>query len=404
MTDTPSSSSPVHLDAEQKAALALFEPPAEGEIESEGEIEGAGTTRTTRAYLDSATYGLPPRTTVESLERAARQWQAGSARWKEDWDLEAEVCRAHVARLFGLVKTGEPDQGPGEREISLMPAVSVASGLVASAVPDGGEVLLAEEDFTSVTFPFLVVAQSGRIRVRSAPVEDLADAVSPETSMVAVSVAQSADGRLADLAGLRQALDRAREQGAAGRLYVDASQALGSLPLDLRALGVDYASCAAYKWLCCPRGVAFFYVREGLWQEPQALTASWRGGDDPYGRYYGTDLALAEDATRFDVSLAWHPWVGARHALDALVTLGDRARFELGNGAARHFTRRLGLETPPAGIVTLSVSDGTAVAAEAERRGLRISARAGGARVSFHFYNTPEQADLAAEVLAPYLP
>jgi len=44
-------------------------------------------------YLDSATYGLPPRPTVEALHQALDAWQSGTADWVHDWDACGETAR-----------------------------------------------------------------------------------------------------------------------------------------------------------------------------------------------------------------------------------------------------------------------------------------------------------------------
>lgn len=342
-----------------------------------------------RLYLDSATYGLPPKATTRALRRALDGWRDGSARWTEDWDREGDTARRLLAQMIHA----------GERDVSLQPAVSMASGIVATAIPGGGEVLLAEGDFTSVSYPFVAAAEAGRIRWRAVPLDRLAESVTRDTSMVAVSAVQSADGRAADLAALRQACDIHD-----ARLYVDASQSLGILPMDVHRPRVDYLAVAGYKWLCCPRGTAWLYVHPDLHHEPWPVAASWRGGDDPYGRYYfvpgqGTDLGLADDAARFDVSLAWHAWVGARHSLEALTQLGDEERFRIGHGAACHFARLLDLPKPDAGIVTLEISGGDEALHALEAKRIRVAGRAGKVRVAFHVYNTLDEAEHAAAVL-----
>ena len=338
-------------------------------------------------YLNSATYGLPPQPTVDALQQAAQTWQEGSADWIQDWDLAGEVCRGLVANLLKAKSD----------EVALLPAVSVASAIVASAVPDGGEVLVAEGDFTSILYPFLEAARLGRITVREAPLAELAAAVGERTSLVAVSQVQSATGELVDLESISKAA-----QAVGARLYVDVSQALGVVPFDVDQCGVDYVACAAYKWLCCPRGVAFLYVRRSRWSETSAVTASWRGGDDPYGRFYGFPLALAETAARYDVSLAWHAWVGAQTSLEVLTRLDDATRFSLANGAARHFAPCLELPAPAAGIVSVGVNDGEAALQALSAARIRAAGRAGRLRFAFHVYNTVQQAQRAAEVLAPY--
>ena len=344
-----------------------------------------------RLYLDSATYGLPPRATTRALHRALDAWRDGSARWTEDWDLEGETCRRLLAEMIGA----------GPRDVSLQPAVSVASGIVATAVPDGGEVLLVEGDFTSVSYPFVAASEAGRrdegIGWRAVPLERLAESVRRETSMVAVSLVQSANGRLVDLAPLRTACDAYD-----ARLYVDASQALGMLPVDVEAPRIDYLSVAGYKWLCCPRGTAWLYVHPDLHAEPWPVAASWRGGDDPYGRFYFDSqdaLGLAGDAARFDVSLAWHAWVGARHSLEVLSSVDEAMRFRIGHDAACRFAGQLGLPEPDANIVTLKVRGGDEALRALEAERIRVAGRAGKVRVAFHLYNTVDEAEHAASVL-----
>lgn len=77
-------------------------------------------------------------------------------------------------------------------------AVSELVGLVASSLPSGSEVVCAEEEFTSVLFPFLVRQQAGELVVRVVPLERLAEAVRSSTTLVALSAVQSADGRVFD--------------------------------------------------------------------------------------------------------------------------------------------------------------------------------------------------------------
>ena len=339
-------------------------------------------------YLNSATYGLPPRPTVKAVQQALSAWQRGEADWIQDWDLAGEACRRLVADMLKARSD----------EVSLMPAVSVASAIVASSVPDGGEVLVAEGDFTSVLYPFLEAERLGRITVREAPVDALASAVRPNTSLVAVSHVQSSSGMVADLGTISKAA-----QAVDARLYVDVSQGLAVVPFDVDRAGADFVACAAYKWLCCPRGVAFLYVRPSRWQETSAVAASWRAGDDPYGRFYGSPLALAPTAARYDVSLAWHAWVGAKASLEVLAELDESTRYSLANGVARAFAERLGLEAPGAGIVSVPVKDAEAAGQALERARIRASSRAGRMRLSFHIYNTVEHAERAADVLRPFL-
>src|SRR2546423_10800759 len=93
-------------------------------------------------YLDAATYGLPPRPTTELMHRALEQWQAGTADWVADWDQRGELCRTHFASLIGATSD----------EIALMPAASVGVGTVATSLQSTDEVLVADDEFSSLLF------------------------------------------------------------------------------------------------------------------------------------------------------------------------------------------------------------------------------------------------------------
>src|SRR3982074_796355 len=102
-------------------------------------------------YLDAATYGLPPKPTVQAMHQAIDDWQAGRADWVSAWDMRGEAGRAAFGELIGA---------PAET-IALIPTVSVGVATVAAALKAGEEVLLPDGEFTSVLFP-LPVAAPGR--------------------------------------------------------------------------------------------------------------------------------------------------------------------------------------------------------------------------------------------------
>jgi selenocysteine lyase/cysteine desulfurase len=214
--------------------------------------------------------------------------------------------------------------------------------------------------------------------------------VGPGTALVALSAVQSADGRLADAAAVTAA---ARAHGA--RVLLDVTQAAGWLPVDLS--GVDYAVCGGYKWLLGPRGTCFFAVRPDLADALVPHSAGWYAGDDPWDSIYGGPLRLAPDARRFDVSPAWHCWVGQAASLDLLTEVGPGTLHGHAVGLADRF--RAGIGAPPgdSAIVSLVAAPGTAEAmADA---GVVASVRAGRLRLSFHVNNTDDDVDRAVAVL-----
>src|SRR5262249_54757943 len=152
--------------------------------------------------------------------------------------------------------------------------------------------------------------ESRGVEVRLLPLDRLAEGVDDRTALVVLSAVQSSDGAVADL-------DALRATGA--RLFVDATQAVGAVPVDVR--GIDYLAAHPYKWLCSPRGLAFLYVRSDLLDEIQPWTAGWKSRDEPYETFYGLPT-LTPDARRLDISLPWLLAAGARAALEVIAGLG----------------------------------------------------------------------------------
>lgn len=333
-------------------------------------------------YLDTASLGLPPRRSLTALRAVLDQWRTGRSR-PPDFDRDVESARAAYATLVGVA--------PGS--VSVGSQVSVFAGLVAASLPDGAEVLAADGEFTSLTFPFL--AQTGRgVRVREVPLDRLAEEVSAATSLIAVSAVQSADGRLVDLDQLTAAA-----AAAGAEILLDTTQATGWLPVDANRFG--YTVGGGYKWLLAPRGTCFSTVRPDLAEALVPHTAGWYAGADPWTSIYGGPLRLAGDARRFDVSPAWHSWVGQAASLEFLLEVGRDALHAHATGLANRFRTSVGLPQGDSAIVSLAVDDDAAD--RLREASVTGSVRAGRLRLSFHVHNTDADADHAAEVLAGHV-
>jgi selenocysteine lyase/cysteine desulfurase len=332
----------------------------------------------TRGYLDTATYGLPPRSSVEAVERAVAGWR-GREPW-EQWEADGEACR----QLFAGVVGAQPE------EIAIVPAVSVAAGIVAASLHAGAgdNVVLYENDFTSTLLPWQSLTARG-VELRPVPFEDLAGAVDEHTALVAVSLVQSSDGAVADLAALR----------ATGvYLFVDATQAVGAVPVDLA--GVDFLTAHAYKWLCAPRGIGFLYVRRERLTQIQPWTGGWKSALGPYENYYGLP-ELTPEARRLDVSLPWLVAAGARPSLELITRIGVERIASHDLTLARRFAAEAGLPEPASPIVRVRVEEAEIVAERLRRAGVACSVRAGAIRVCFHFYNDETDVALALEAIVP---
>jgi selenocysteine lyase/cysteine desulfurase len=327
-------------------------------------------------FLNTATVGIPPTASVEAMAASIDDWRRGDLR-PTDFDALVDRGRAAWSRMVGVdVST-----------VAAGLAVSHFVGLVAGSLPAGARVLTADGDFTSVLFPMLAQTDRG-VTVSSVALESLPDAREP-VDLIAVSLVQSADGRVTDLDRLRAA-----REATGAKLLIDVTQACGWLPLD--CADVDFVVCAAYKWLLCPRGIAFLAARPEHWASLRPDAAGWYAGDDPWKSIYGAPLRLAADARRFNLSPAWLCWSAAAPTLELLDGLDRQDLHAHDVGLADLFLSELGKPSQGSAIVTVDVPDAADRLAAA---GISTAVRAGRVRASFHLYNTPDDAHAAARAL-----
>ncbi|NJQ06660.1 aminotransferase class V-fold PLP-dependent enzyme [Streptomyces lonarensis] len=332
-------------------------------------------------YLDTASHGLLPRRSVAAVRQAAARMADGT--------LDQAAClravdgvRAGYAALVGVA----PER------VAVGSSVAVHVALVAASLPPGSEVLVAREEFSSLPTPF---DQHGELRLRQVPLDGLVDAIRPGTGLVAVSAAQSADGRVVDLDAL---LTAARDHGA--RTLLDTTQAAGWLPL--RAGDFDYTVCGGYKWLLTPRGVSFLTVPAefgGL----RPLHAGWVAGEEPWQSCYGPVTELARDARRFDQSPAFLAYLAAAPSLRLLAEVGPARVGAHDRALAARFRAalaELGHEVPDAGGPIVSFPETEGAAEALHRAEVRVARRRGALRAAFHLYNDEADVDRAVEALA----
>jgi selenocysteine lyase/cysteine desulfurase len=321
------------------------------------------------AYLNTAGYGLPPRPAFEALTQAVDQWRHGRTPWAK-WQESVDVARELFARMVGV----------DTESVAVGTQVSAFVALVALSLPAGARVVAAEEDFTSVLYPFLA---RDDLRVDLVPLAEIPRAISADTDLVAVSAVQSADGRVADLDAI----------AAAGvPTLIDATQGCGWLPFD--AARFDYVVCATYKWLLAPRGCALMTMRPDAAERLTPHLAGWFAAETPAASY-GGPLRLAGGARRFDISPAWFSWVAQAPALEVLLDVGVEAIHDHDVDLANRFRAGLGLPSSDSAIVAVAPADGAR-----ERlgsAGVMYADHGDVLRFSFHLYSTPEHVDRALD-------
>ncbi|MFI1098221.1 aminotransferase class V-fold PLP-dependent enzyme [Streptomyces sp. NPDC020917] len=362
------------------AAAGGFDATAPG-TDAWGPAVGAEFPSLEPGYLNTATLGVPPRRALHAMRESMDVWEAGRPA-TDRFEAAVVSARAAFARITGV---------PVER-VALAGTVAQAVGLIAAQLPEGAEVVVAEDDFSSLVQPF---AGRGGLSLRIVPLAEVAAAVRPSTALVAVSTAQSADGRVADLPAIRAA---AAAHGA--RVLLDGTQSVGWLPLD--AGQYDYVVCHGYKWLLSPHGACFLTVAEGAEPTLSPAFAGWYAGDDPWASCYGPVSQLAPGARQFDARPAYLSFVGAAAALSLVEEIGVAAihAHDVALAASlREGLSALGHAPVPGDSAIVAVPGMPPTATERlTAAGIRFSARAGNLRFALHLYNTP--ADVASALAA----
>ena len=328
-------------------------------------------------YLNTASYGLPPRDGFDALQATLGDWRGGRTSW-EHWGESVEIARAAFAAMVGVAA----------QRVAIGATVSGLVGLIAASLPDGAHVVIPDVEFTSTLFPFLVQEQRG-VHVRTVSPSRLAEAIDAGTDLVAFSAVQMSTGEVADIDAV---VATARHHGA--RTLLDATQACGWLPIDASRL--DAVVCATYKWLMSPRGTVLLAIDEDWLPRIAPHAAGWYAGEDVHKSYFGPPLRLARGARRLDTSPAWFSWVGTVPALELVNRIGVQAIHDHDVDLANRF--RAGLDMVPSDSAIVSI-DLPGAAQRLERAGIMAAERGGLVRTSWHLYNSEADVDATLDAL-----
>src|SRR5204863_4713311 len=132
-------------------------------------------------------------------------------------------------------------------------------------------------------------------------------AIDERTLLVPISHVIFKTGRIQDIDPI---IRRAHEVGA--YVVLDAYQSAGTVPLDVTALGVDFAVGGSVKWLCGGPGAAWLYVRPDHAETLEPTLVGWQAHAQPFA--FEPELEYAEGAWRF---LTGTPNVPALYAATA---------------------------------------------------------------------------------------
>ena len=341
-------------------------------------------------YLINHSLGAMPAAAEHRLAEYARTWATRGIRaWGEGWwDLSLTVGD-RLARLIGAP--------PGT--VTMHQNVTIAEAVVLSCFALDGErrrIIYEEGNFPSVRYLYQAHAERGAEIVVVPEGEPVADALDERTLLVPISHVLFRTGEIQDVEAV---VRRAHEVGA--HVVLDAYQSAGIVPLDVIALGVDFAVGGSVKWLCGGPGAAWLYVRPDLIERLEPTLTGWQAHARPFA--FEAEHEYAEGVARF---LTGTPNVPALYAAtpgydvvedvgiarirenslrqtELLIDLLDAAGFDV--GSPRDPARR-------GGTVTVRTPEFEAVHRELSDRDVICDFRPeSGLRLGPHFFTTDDE-------------
>ena len=360
----------------------------------------------TSTYLISNSLGAMPRGVRDSLAHFADTWATRGVRaWHEGW-WEMPITVGNI--LCDIL-------GAPHGSITMHQNVAVAEAILASCFDFSGKrnkIVYSDMNFPSVMYLWEAHKRVGA-RIHTVTSDDgvivdtqkMLDAIDETTLLVPMSHVLFRSAYIQDAKAITE---KAHEVGA--KVILDVYQSAGTVPVDLTALGVDFAVGGSVKWLCGGPGAGFLYVRPDLVSTLEPMYTGWQAHARPFGFEIG-EIEYAADQFRF---LNGTPHIPTLHA----AKVGYEIIREIGVPAIRAKSKRLvariedrargyGFKvTCPAdpdrrgSTVAIDVPEGKRVCDELIRRDIVVDYRPkAGIRIGPHFYTTEEECDRTVDTI-----
>lgn len=352
-------------------------------------------------YLVSHSLGPMPRKAADRLAEYARMWaERGIRSWAEGWWDTPLLVGDQVGRIIGAP--------PGS--IVMHQNVAIAEAIVLSCFrpvdPARNRVVYERGNFPSVRY--LYQAQPDLEVVVCEDEVEVVERIDERTLLVPISHVLYKASEIQDVEPI---VRRAHEVGA--HVVLDCYQSAGIVPLDVGALGVDFAVGGSVKWLCGGPGNGWLYVRPDLVESLEPTYTGWQAHARPFA--FEEELERASGVARF---LTGTPNPAAHFAATAGYDLVEEIGIDrIRESSLRHtdllveHADRVGLEVLSprdpvrrGGAVIVGAPEAGSVYAELEERGILCDFRPGaGIRIGPHFFTSDDEIRFAVEQIADIL-
>ncbi|HYA94853.1 MAG TPA: aminotransferase class V-fold PLP-dependent enzyme [Terriglobales bacterium] len=352
-------------------------------------------------YLISNSLGAMPRGVYDAVRHYADTWATRGVRaWEENWWTLASEVGDEIGALINAPRGS----------VSAHQNVTTCQAVVASCFDFGGrrnKIVYDDLNFPSVMY-FWEAQRSRGARVHMVgtdsvhvPLEPLLDAIDEETLLVPVSHVSFRSAYVQDVKAIVE-----KAHGVGARVLLDTYHSVGTLPLDVQALHVDFATGGVLKWLCGGPGVGYLYVRPDLASKLNPTFTGWHAHENPFGFEVGP-IRYTDGPYRFMNGTLHVPALhAARPGLKIIREAGverirEKSQRQTAILVAMAEKRGWHVNTPRdperrGGTVSIDMPGSQQVAAELIKRSILVDWRPGaGVRFAPHFYNLDEELELA---------
>jgi kynureninase len=358
-------------------------------------------------YMISHSLGAMPARVHDRLREFADLWATRGIRaWAEGWWEMPVTTGDKIARIIGA--------DPGT--VVMHQNVSVCQSLIVSCfdlTQKRNKIVYEALNFPSVMYVYEAHVRAAGARLVEVPSDDgltieterLLNAIDEETLLVPISHVLFKSGYIQDV---RAVVQKAQSVGA--KVVLDVYQSAGTVPIDAKALDVDFVVGGSVKWLCGGPGAGFLYVHPALHHKLEPKVTGWMAHRDPFAFEPGP-ITYAPGIHRF---LHGSPGIPALYAAESgyeiilaagvgkiraksirqtsrLVELADQYGWQV--KSPRDTAKR-------GGMVAVDVLHAAAVVRELARRDILVDFRPGvGIRIAPHFYTSDDEIDATMQAI-----
>src|SRR5271168_4392786 len=364
-------------------------------------------------YMISNSLGAMPRAVYDALHAYADVWATRGVRaWEERWWMLALEVGNELGAIINAPKNS----------VSLHQNVTTCQAVVASCFDFSAQkskrnkIVYSDMNFPSVMYFWEAQRQYGA-QVHMVKTDDgitvptgrLLDAIDEHTLLVPISHVIFRSSYINDAKAI---IEKAHKVGA--YVILDTFQSVGTVPVDIQALGADFACGGVLKWLCGGPGTAYLYVRPDLGKNLEPKLTGWfahensfafatgptRYADPPYRFMNGTTHVPSIEAARPGLKIIHEVGVErirekSKRQTKRLIEFADQQGWRI--NTPRNPEQR-------GGTVSIDMPDSQQVSRELLARDIMVDWRPkAGVRFSPHFYNTDAEVDAAMQAVVEIL-